>query len=62
MATDRPRFMISVDEETQHRIDAYKLSWHYRTQSQATEALILLGLKAAESLANPFSRQETDKS
>ena len=44
MATERPRFMISVDDNLFNRIEDFRFSKRYQTRSQATEALLRVAL------------------
>ena len=44
MATDRPRFTISLDDETFDRVEQYRIDNRYSTRSKAVEALIRDGL------------------
>lgn len=46
MATDRPRFSISLDDETFERVERYQESKQFSTRSKAVEALIWEGLEA----------------
>ena len=48
MATDKPRFTITVDPETLDRINAYKEAEKLSTQSKAILALVRLGLARLE--------------
>lgn len=46
MATDRPRYTVSVDEELFKRIEDFRFEHRYNTRSEATVELIRLGLEA----------------
>lgn len=46
MPTIKPRYCITVDEETLKEIDDYRFSKRYNSRSQATLDLIRLGLEA----------------
>ena len=46
MATDRPRYTVSVTDEMLLKIDEFRLSHNYSTRSKATYELIRLGLEA----------------
>ena len=50
MATNRPRYMISVDDELFNKVEDFRFSNRYGTRSEATEALIRLGLEALAQL------------
>lgn len=45
MATDRPRFTISMDTETLKRVEDYRYSRRISTQSKAILELVVEGLK-----------------
>lgn len=45
MATDRPRFSISLDDETFERVNRFQIEGAYTTRSKAVEALILNALQ-----------------
>ncbi len=45
MATDRPRYTISVDNELFQKIEDFRFSRRYQTRSEATAELIRLGLE-----------------
>lgn len=44
MATERPRFSVSLDDETFSRVEDYRINGNYSTRSKAVEALIMDGL------------------
>ena len=46
MATDRPRYTVSVDNELFQQIEDVRFSQRYQTRSEATVELIRLGLEA----------------
>ena len=46
MATDRPRYTVSVDNELFQQIEDFRFSQRYQTRSEATVELIRLGLEA----------------
>lgn len=45
MATKRPRYMISVDEEMFNAIEDFRFERRFQTRSEATTELIRLGLE-----------------
>ena len=45
MPTEKPRFCITVDEETLKQIDDFRFENRYNSRSQATLELIRLGLQ-----------------
>ena len=48
MATKRPRFMISVDEEMFEAIENFRFEHRFQTRSEATAELIRLGLEVVK--------------
>ncbi len=48
MATDRPRYTVSVDPELFQRIEDFRFQHRFQTRSRATEELIRKGLEQAE--------------
>lgn len=46
MATEKPRYCITVDEEMLKEIDDFRFNNRYNSRSQATLELIRLGLQA----------------
>lgn len=46
MATNRPRYTVSVDEELFKRIEDFRFEKRFQTRSEATVELIRLGLEA----------------
>lgn len=49
MPTDKPRFTITVDEETLKKIDDFRFENRYQNRTQATVELIKMGLEALKS-------------
>ena len=47
MATDRPRYTVSVDNELFQQIEDYRFEHRFQTRSEATVELIRLGLEEA---------------
>ena len=45
MATDRPRYTVSVDNELFQQIEDFRFERRYQTRSAATVELIQLGLE-----------------
>ena len=45
MATDRPRYTVSVDNELFQQIEDFRFARRFQTRSEATVELIRLGLK-----------------
>ena len=48
MATDRPRYTVSVDAELFERIESFRFKNRYQTRSEATVELIRKGLEQLE--------------
>ena len=46
MATNKPRYTVSVDEELFKQIEDFRFEHRFQTRSEATVALIRLGLEA----------------
>lgn len=45
MATDRPRYTVSVDDDLFQQIEDFRFAHRYQTRSAATVELIRLGLE-----------------
>lgn len=45
MATTKPRYTVSVDEDLFQQIEEFRFENRYQTRSEATVVLIRLGLK-----------------
>lgn len=45
MATDRPRYTVSVDRELFEQIEDFRFEHRYQTRSEATAELIRMGLE-----------------
>lgn len=46
MATDKPRYTVSVDNELFQQIEDFRFEHRFQTRSEATVELIRLGLEA----------------
>lgn len=46
MATDKPRYTVSVDDELFKKIEDFRFENRFQTRSEATVELIRLGLEA----------------
>ena len=46
MATDRPRYKVSVDNELFQQIEDFRFERRFQTRSEATVELIRLGLES----------------
>ncbi len=57
MATNRPRYTVSVDDDLFKQIEDFRFEQRFNTRSEATVELIRLGL---ESLKNKTKNKETN--
>lgn len=48
MATNRPRYTVSVDDDMFEKIEDFRFEHRFQTRSEATVELIRLGLEAVE--------------
>lgn len=48
MATEKPRYTVSVDKELFQQIEDYRFEHRFQTRSEATVELIRLGLIKAQ--------------
>jgi metal-responsive CopG/Arc/MetJ family transcriptional regulator len=48
MATERPRFMVSVDDELFARVEDFRFENRYQTRADAIVALLRLALDAMD--------------
>lgn len=48
MATDKPRYTVSVDQDLFHQIEDFRFERRFQTRSEATVELIRLGLAALQ--------------
>lgn len=55
MATDRPRYAVSVDNDMFEEIEDFRFKNRFQTRSEATVELIRLGLEAMK------KQDDTDK-
>ena len=62
MATNRPRYTVSVDEELFKKIEDFRYENRFQTRSEATVELIRIGLKAlnTELQKTPEAESNTD--
>lgn len=65
MATDKPRYTVSVDNELFQQIEDFRFEHRFQTRSEATVELIRLGLEAlmkeqAEAKGKDKDKGETD--
>ena len=57
MATDKPRYTISVDDDLFQQIEDYRFENRFQTRSEATVELIKLGLAQIRKEHNPSKKQ-----
>lgn len=67
MATDKPRYTVSVDNELFQQIEDFRFEHRFQTRSEATVELIRLGLDAllkekAEAKSTEKGETEPEKS
>ena len=48
MATEKPRYTVSVDSELFQKIEDFRFEHRFQTRSEATVELIRLGLEALQ--------------
>lgn len=60
MATEKPRFTITMSEDLYNAIDKYRFEKKYRTQTQAVVDLIDLGLEGLDPNHGEVSSDEFD--
>ena len=58
MATDKPRYSITVDEELFKEIEDFRFANRFQTRNQATIELIRLGLEKVNKINKP---DDTDR-
>ena len=58
MATDRPRYTVSVDNELFQQIEDFRFEHRFQTRSEATVELIRLGLESLKKSQDPQGEQE----
>ena len=61
MATNRPRYTVSVDEELFKRIEDFRFEKRFQTRSEATVELIRLGLEALKKEGEKTEKQNMGK-
>lgn len=59
MATDKPRYTVSVDKELFQQIEDFRFEHRFQTRSEATVELIKLGLEKIKELEK--TKPERDK-
>ncbi len=61
MATKKPRYMISVDNEMFNAIEDFRFERRFQTRSEATAELIRLGLEAIEKDCTERQQQPNER-
>ena len=66
MATDKPRYTVSVDNDLFQQIEDFRFERRFQTRSEATVELIRLGLEALKKELDaekkkPATTEEADK-
>lgn len=61
MPTDKPRFTISLDDETFSLIDEFQFKNHYPNRNMAINALLQAGLDALKNETDPTPKKPTRK-
>lgn len=61
MATDRPRYTVSVDNEMFQEIENFRFEKRFQTRSEATAELIRLGLEALKKEQQEAEATSKDK-
>lgn len=59
MPTDKPRYSITVDDETLKEIDDFRFENRYNSRSQATLKLIKMGLEVLKQEKALKSKSDT---
>lgn len=60
MATERPRYTVSVDDDLFKQIEDFRFSNRFQTRSEATVELIRLGLESLKSKSTESDQVVTD--
>lgn len=61
MATDKPRYSITLDEELLEKVENFRFVKRYSTRTQATVELIRLGIKKSEESSLTVDDEATKK-
>lgn len=61
MATNRQRYMISVDDEVFNMIEDYRFNNRFQTRSEATQEIIRIGLDAISKGRGQEQKQQKDR-
>ena len=60
MATNKPRYTVSVDNNLFREIEDFRFDNHYQTRSEATAELIRLGLESIKNETNTQARPKKE--
>lgn len=58
MATERPRYTVSVDKDLFEKIENFRFENRFQSRSEATVELIRLGIESLEKEKNTSGTQE----
>lgn len=58
LATKRPRYMISVDDDMFNEIENFRFEHRFQTRSEATAELIRLGLEVLKKQQKQESKEK----
>lgn len=61
MATKKPRYMISVDDDMFNAIEDFRFEHRFQTRSEATTELIRLGLEQLKKEEEESKKAQKDK-
>lgn len=61
MATKKPRYMISVDDDMFNAIEDFRFERRFQTRSEATTELIRLGLEQLKKEMEEQKKAQKDK-
>ena len=62
MATDKPRYTVSVDNEMFQQIEDFRFERRFQTRSEATVELIRLGLEQLKKEQEEAKKTQKNKS
>lgn len=60
MATEKPRYTVSVDREMFRQIEDFRFERRFQTRSEATAELIRLGLESLEKEKDSAANSHAD--
>ena len=62
MATDKPRYTVSVDNDLFQQIEDFRFEHRFQTRSEATVELIRLGLEALKNEQAQLKKAQKNRS